>query len=163
MKLNPKLNERYILMCLHAKQHLKDSIEEGDWIYTHYWNLDDKIFVLSGKSIIVRDNQSHVKIMIAPHLNAHEFTVDSQPEYIHALTGIDFNLVPEKYWFKIYRVDQLIDMIGIDSIFGLQLFIEDKLDILKSLHGHSIEESLLAYIIRDRFKLVWNDSRKDFI
>jgi len=152
-------NKRYLMMCYLVSDLINDDIEEGDWIYC-FLAKTDKIKTMSSVVMAVESTNKYITIALPHNTNNADFTQCSNALEL-TMSEIDFEIIPKEYWFKVYRIDQLLDMINVGSIYGLEVLIED-LGIIKELN-YSIEETILTYFIKDKYGLNWNNRARKFV
>jgi len=154
------IDPRYIEMCYSAKDIICDEISEGDHIFCYY-DRTESIKVLSSRIIKVESQQIHASVAL-PSRFPREFTSeeDIKSTGLFYYQGIDFEVLPKEHWFKIYRIDQLLEMLHIetmrdmsDIIFdGTYYYVDDPLDV-----------GLLQHIMKTKYDLFWDGIKQKFV
>jgi hypothetical protein len=158
-------------MCSQLQQARKDIIAEGDMIWHEAYNgrgPNDTFYYMSSIVTNIRDPQSR-QIAIAvmdPSCKVGIFGPDDEVSHQYvSITKIDFDIIPIKYWHKIYRVDELLNILGVNSFYELSAVMAhiESSDAIAEEHFDHIEEVLICYIMVRKYGGIWCASNHKFV
>lgn len=144
--MNPSnVSMGYRVSCIKLQKILRDNIVEGDWLWR---DGDDKVHVMSSRVVAVQgDTYRYFAMPVMKNNAAHVMSEDEFPSAIDChITQIDFDMIPIQYWHKVYRLDQLMSLLKVDSYYTL-LFLIDEIEKshVGQTHHDSLEEMLIQY------------------
>jgi len=149
-------SNKYIEMCMKADYLLRDfyTFKEGDFLYCP--SNGGEIKVLSSKVITIPNNQKYLRLAIPRRMTISKPIMECElPESLDVVIDyVDFDIYPEKHWFRLHRQDQLLDMLG--DYYHTREFLIDHLNHANiDFRYDSWEQVWISVVMKEKFNMYW--------